>query len=236
MSKYSRHRCRPVIGNIPGSVPWILSVVLAPMMVLPFANLSSPPRVEPVPPPAQVETRINAEGFDRQHRALPFTLYVLTQQFSWKLESTADLEGGETLLNAELTDAINHGREVFCVGTASFEGARGLEEARAAERARTLAEWVRTAIVDPSKTRVFALNAGQYVGPKELESSYQRKAIIIATGQHEEDVDLREALTSGLERQQQTSPLVYNLLHQYSRSNEWLRGLVRHVTFHLTRR
>jgi hypothetical protein len=74
-----------------------------------------------------------------------------------------------------------------------------------------------------SEAYLFTLNAGQYVGPKELQSAYQRKAIIIATGQHDDDVDLREALTSGLMQKQLTFPFIYDLLHHYSRSNEWLK-------------
>jgi len=96
------------------------------------------------------------------------------------------------------------------------------EEARAAQRARQLAEWVKTAIGSPRQTRVFTLNAGQYRGPRELGSSYQRRAVILVAGPHEEDVNMSEGLRSGLEQQQQASPLIYMLLHQYSRSLEWL--------------
>ena|SRR5450755_344611 len=217
-----RLRCQPMVSNIPGSVPWILFVILALVAGIPIANLSTSPGTAPAPS-AQVEIRISAKGYDRKQRPLPFVIYVLSQQFSWKLESTADLEGGRTLLSGELTSAVNHARDVFCVGTASFEGVPRVEEARAARRAITLAEWLRPAIVDPKRTRLFTLNAGQYVGPKELQSAYQRKAIIIATGQHDDDVDLREALTSGLMQKQLTFPFIYDLLHHYSRSNEWLK-------------
>jgi hypothetical protein len=219
----SRLRRQPIVSSIPGSVPWILFVILASAAAIPIANLSKSPDPAPVPPPAQVEARISAQGYDRKQRALPFVIYVLSQQCSWKLESTADLEGGRTLLSPELISAVNHARDVFCVGTASFEGVTRAEEARAALRASTLAEWVRPAIVDPKRTRLFALNAGQYVGPKGLQSAYQRKAIIIATGQHSDDVDLREALTSGLVQKQLTFPFINDLLHHYSRSNEWLK-------------
>jgi hypothetical protein len=39
--------------------------------------------------PALVETRISTVGYEKNHRTLPFSVYVLTQQFSWKLESNA---------------------------------------------------------------------------------------------------------------------------------------------------
>jgi hypothetical protein len=222
---YSRHRCRPVISNIPGSVPWILFVILTSAICVPLVSLSSSPVRRSLPPSEQVETRIHVDAHDRQHRHLPFTIYVLTEQFSWKLESAVDLQGGQTLLSAELIRAINRSRDVLCVGTASFEGATRTEETRAGQRARKIAEWVRAAILDQKGTHLVTLNVGQYVGPEKQESAHQRKAIIIATGQHDENADLSEALQSGLEQEQETSPVVYSLLHHYSRSGEWLKSL-----------
>jgi hypothetical protein len=139
------------------------------------------------------------------------------------MESADDLEGAQTVLGPELIVAINHAPDVFCVGTASFEGGTHAEEARAGQRARKLAQWVGAVIGNPKSTRLFTLNAGQYKGPPELVSSYQRKAIILVTGPHDDKVNLSEGLSSGLERAQQTSPVVYSLLHQYSRSREWLK-------------
>lgn len=218
-----------LMSDIPGSVPWILATLLA-VAAVPFSNLPRPARVEPTPPPANVvsvETKIATEGHDSHQRALPFTVYVLTQQLSWKLKSTTDLEDGERLLSPELTVAINGARDVFCVGTASIEGTTPQEEARAAQRAAQLAQWVASTVRNPGQTRIFTLNAGQYRGPNELDSVYQRKAILIITGPHDDEVDLGEGLTSGLEHQQQVSPVVYSLLHHYSRSNEWLKVLDR---------
>jgi hypothetical protein len=219
-----------LMSGIPASFWWILSTLLA-VVAVPFSCPSGPGPLETKPAPVEagqpqvtvvnVETRVTAEGRDSHQRSLPFTVYVLAQQLSWKLESATDLEGGNTILSPELTTAVSSARDVFCVGTASFEGATRAEEARAAERAATLAHWVGTIIRDPRQTRVFALNAGQYRGPKELDSAYQRKAILIVTGPHDDAVNLSEGLTSGLKRQQQAFPVVYSLLHDYSRSKEW---------------
>jgi hypothetical protein len=167
--------------------------------------------------------QITTVGYDKNQRSLPFTVYVLTQQLSWKLKSSDDLEGMQTLFSPELAFAINHARDIFCVGTASSEGGTRAEEARAAQRAGRLAQWVSTIIAHPGHPRLFTLNAGQYKGPQELDSSYQRKAIILLTGPHDDKVDLTEGLQSGLEQQQQTSPVIYSLLHQYSMSKVWLK-------------
>ena len=153
-------------------------------------------------------------------------VYVLTDQVSWKLESTEELEGGRKLLSAELATAVNQARDVFCVGTASFEGGTEAEEARAEQRSGELARWIGTAIEKPNLVHLYTLNAGQYKGPPILASASQRKAIILVTGPHDDKVDLAEGLKSGLERQQ-ASPLVYSLLHHYSRSHEWLRAVTR---------
>jgi hypothetical protein len=223
-------RRQPQMSRIPVSFLWILSTLLA-VVAVPFSNLSRPVPVESAPPPvevASVETRIAAEGRDSHQRTLAFTVYILREQLSWKLNSATDLEGGERLLSPELTSAINGARDVFCVGTASFEGPAAEEEARAAQRAAQLARWVSSVIRDPGRTRLFTLNAGQYRGPSELDSVYQRKAILIVTGPHDDEVDLSEGLTSGLVQQQQAFPVVYSLLHHYSRSNEWLKVLKGH--------
>ena len=219
-----------VISGIPASVPWILVTILA-VAALPFTHLPGPAPVKTNPPPepvVTVETQITSEGYDSHHRSLPFTVYILSHQLSWKLQSATDLEGEQSLLGPELASAINRARDVFCVGTASFEGVTRTEEARAAQRAVQLAQWVSTAIRNPGQTHLFTLNAGQYRGPPELDSTYQRKAILIVTGPHDDEVDLSEGLTAGLERQQQEFPVVYSLLHHYSRSKEWLEALRRH--------
>jgi hypothetical protein len=197
---------------------------------VPFVALRPKPPVQPPPAPSsppQVETRISMEGYDRAQRLLPFTVYILTQELSWKWESAGELEGGQTLVSAELAAAANGAHDVFCVGTASSEGVTRAEEARAGRRGRQMAAWLEAVIVDRKRTRLFMLNAGQYVGPPELQSPDQRKAILIATGPHAEEVELGEALTSGLIQKQQLYPLIYSLLHHYSRSKEWLNSFER---------
>jgi len=215
-------RRRPLVSGIPASVPWILAAILAAASIALPGYLFAPPVVESSTAAAQVEMRIVASGYDHNHRSLPFTVYVLTQGLSWKLESAADLEGGQVLLNPELIAAIRGAPDVFCVGTASFEGATRAEEARADQRARKLAEWVTAVIRTPNRTRIFTLNAGQYKGPNQPDSAYERKAIIIATGAHDAEVNLTEGLASGLDRQQGAFPVVCSLLHDYSRSRKWL--------------
>jgi hypothetical protein len=218
-------RRQSLMSCIPGSFTWILSSMLA-LVVTVMASYRSvpPPAVESTPLPVQVEARIVTQGYDRQQRPMPFTVYVLSQQLSWKLESATDLEGGQKLLSPELIQAINDAPEVFCVGTASFEGATQTEEARAAQRAQRLADWVGAVIRDSNRTRLFTLNAGQYKGPKELESAFQRKAIIMVSGPHDKGVNLTEGLMSGL-MQKKAFQVVYSLLHHYSKSNEWVNAL-----------
>ncbi len=220
----------PLMSNIPAAALSMVAAVLALAVGIPLRYLDTAHQVEPAPPPPsppQIEARIQGEGYDQQQRRLPFTVYVLSQELTWKLESVTDLEGQGTLLSPELTDALNRARDVLCVGTASFEGATTKEEARAAERARNLAQWVGSAIRDPQQARVFAVSAGQYRGPVEVRSANQRKAIIIITEGHADDVDLHEALSAGLRKKQEEYPIVYSLLHEYSRSGDWLTGLSR---------
>jgi hypothetical protein len=217
---------RPLMSNIPASVACVLFTVVGVSLAVLYGNFAPKVAPQPVPPPppapAQVETVVPTQGQDSRGRSLPFTVYVLAAQLSWRLESTNELEGGQTLLSPVLVAAINGAAEVFCVGTASFEGGARAEEARAGERAGRLAQWVGTAVANTT-TRVFTLNAGQYRGPKELASTEQRKAVILITGPHDAAVDLGEALGSGLQRIRQTNPVVNSLLSDYSRSHVWLR-------------
>jgi hypothetical protein len=218
---------RPLKSNIPASVACVLFTVVGVALAVLFGDFAprvSAPPAAVAPPPAQVETHIATEGQDSSGRSLPFTVYVLAAQLSWRLESTNELEGGQTLLDSALIAAINGAAEVFCVGTASNEGGARAEEARAGERAGRLAQWVGAAVAN-THTRVFTLNAGQYRGPAELASPQQRKAVILITGPHDAGVDLGEALRSGLERIRQTNPVVNGLLSDYSRSHVWLRHL-----------
>ncbi len=211
-----------LITHVPGAVPLILWTVLLSMLVVPLGYMVRAPESGPTVKAAKVavaiETRIASEGFDKQHRRVPFTVYILSEQFSWKLESTTDFESPENLVSPELRMAINKSRDVLCIGTASFEGAVRTEEARAAQRARILAQWIGGAILDSRKTRLFTVNAGQYQGPGDLLSTYQRRAIIIATSEHQDNVDLGDALRSGLEGKQKEYPIIASLLHHYSRS------------------
>ena len=226
----NRRETKPVwrreafISNIPASAVVILLSILV-LTVATTLGLPFPARKAPAASPAVIESRIQTEGYDRQKRRVPFTVYVLSQQLSWRLESVTELDGQQTLLDPELDAEINRARDVFCVGTASFEGATRTEEVRAARRAGNLARWIESVVLDSRKTRVFRLSAGQYKGPKGMQSTYQRKAILIATGPHDEGVDLADALKSGLQKKQEEYPVVYSLLHDYSRSDEWLNSL-----------
>lgn len=207
------------ISILPGSVTCVVLTLFSIVALLPFCERR---QEQPAPLPRNVETLISAIGEDSRHRSLPFTIYVLSQELSWKLESTSDLEGGARILSPELIDTINRAADVFCVGTASHEGGRRAEEARAARRADQLTGWVASVIRDAPRTHLYTLNAGQYKGETTGDSSCQRKAILIATSTHDPRVNLAEALASGLERQQRQYPFVYALLHSYSRSDRWL--------------
>ena len=230
IGRWPERRLQPLSSNIPGAFVAVFGCVLALSLSVPFlclSNAGAPASAEPPPPdpPSQIETRIQTDGLDRPRHALPFTIYILSHELSWKLQSVSDLEGSQPLLNPELSAALNQAREVFCIGTASHEGATRKEEARAAARAQTLANWIEPVIQSPERLRVFRLNAGQYNGPPELESSLQRKAVLMIAGDHSDEVNLSEALESGLRKKQQDYPIVYSLLHQYSRSRQWLRQL-----------
>src|SRR5262249_1467609 len=86
----SRFRRRPLIAGIPAVVPLILVVVLLwPFGIVALIEFGRPdaPGVIAPPPPPIVEARVQTEGSDSRHRTVAFTVYVLSQRVSWRLES-----------------------------------------------------------------------------------------------------------------------------------------------------
>jgi hypothetical protein len=156
-----------------------------------------------------VETRIDSADVDTNSHRLRFAVNVLSNQRSWRFSSSEDLQTDQPLLNPELIAQPNRAQDVFCIGTASSEGERGPEEDRAARRASTLEHRVARVIQSPGQTRVFRLNAGQYVGHFQVSSDDQRKAVITVAHGHDDDVDLAGALPSGLIQAAMLPPSVF---------------------------
>ena len=92
--------------------------------------------------------------------------------------------------------AFNECEDIVLLGMASKEGYQKTEEQRAYKRGLQLAVWIRQ-LVDP-KPSIYVLNIGQYRGERGIESSFQRRIVLICIFEKDGSVDLRTALYASL--------------------------------------
>ncbi len=159
-------------------------------------------------------------GTDSAGRAAQFRLYVLHQRFNWLIGSSTGLQdNGQPASFAPIRNSPEF-RQRFCsakaafsVGTASFEGPtepnRRLARSRGARVGGALAD-LRNACPDGPIPILFAINLGENQNDLDCtgepgclqRSANQRRLIIVAATDLAIDVDLEQALRSGLSGQQ----------------------------------
>lgn len=154
--------------------------------------------------------RIGFEGRDKQDKPVQMELLVLSDEYFWIFGglSITDRNGlhldlREHLASASMKNILEKSQGVVCIGTASEEGNRRLEEIRAAERADLLSHW----IIDtqPDINTVYALGLGQYQKrdvpetEKAPSSEEQRRIILINIISNPENADLSTAIRNGLD-------------------------------------
>jgi hypothetical protein len=144
------------------------------------------------------------------------------------MSSHVELEnkGSEPDFTQEMKAVLDSAQEIICVGESSEEAPNGVpasraraeEERRAARRADQIALWIRRAISSPVPIR--KLNIGQHrpTGQKR-DTSDQRRMVIVLVLDHEESVDLDQALRNAMARESARAPVFDTLLRDYSRSS-----------------
>lgn len=157
----------------------------------------------------QSESAYVADAEDRDHRKMSVAIYLLSDKYKWKLGSYEKLNDAyeKIPISNEMIKLIRSAEEVICAGASSqeFVGAlasnegRRIEENRAAERARTIARWI-----DELGTGVSVRkwNIGQWMNRSfEVDTSAQRRVIIILVLKKTYGINLDEALRNALERE-----------------------------------
>jgi hypothetical protein len=199
--------------------------------VLTYASVAEWRAVPPTPREV-VRDVVVRNVVDQQGRRASFRILLFTDEFRWRLSSHLALENGVDApdFTPEMKAVLNSAQEIICIGTSSEElpGAlppkvgRTEEERRAGRRANQIALWVRRALSAAIPVR--KLNIGQHVRTDHAhdvrDTSDQRRVVIVLVLEHDDRVDVNEALRTAMLRESVRAPVFDALLKDYSLSRE----------------
>jgi hypothetical protein len=185
-------------------------------------------RLIPPKPPEIAHDVVMRNAPDNAGRKATFRLMLFTDEFRWKLSSSASLENGrfEPDFTPAMKAVLNSAIEIICVGASSQELPAGVppevgraaEERRAARRAEQTALWVRKALAKPIPIR--KLNVGHHTPkPGASDTSDQRRMVIILVLERDDQANLDQALRAAMERESARAPILDALLREYSLGN-----------------
>ncbi len=162
-------------------------------------------------------------GRDAAGRRARFDFIVATNDISWRRGSPFYLERDngilypqrviETLFTPNLMWRLNNAADVIAVGSASEEGRPAVEKVRAAQRAESAAEWIKTAT--SSRKRVWELNLGQFRSGCDgalntQDTNWQRPFVMVSVRWKDPDISMSQALKDAMrDRDNLPSPNCY---------------------------
>jgi hypothetical protein len=196
--------------------------------VLAYASVNEVRHMVPPKPPEVAHDVVARNVEDSHGKHASFRILLFSDEFRWRMSSHIELEskGAEPDFTPEMKAVLDNAQEIICVGESSEEGPNGIpapraraeEERRAARRADQIAMWIRRVISRPVPIR--KLNIGQHrpTGQKR-DTSDQRRMVIVLVLDHEDSVDLDEALRNAMSRESTRAPVFDTLLKDYSRSS-----------------
>ena len=210
---------------------WRLSALLVMLSggVLAYASVHEMRYVLPKPPEvAQDVVTRNVE--DAQGKRASFRILLFSDEFRWRISSHVSLENrdNEPEFTPEMKAVLESAEEIICVGESSEEVSSGVpptraraeEERRAARRADQIALWIRGAISKPVPIR--KLNIGQHrptPTAQRHDTSDQRRMVVVLVLDHDDTVNLDQALRSAMSQESARAPIFDTLLKDYSRSS-----------------
>jgi hypothetical protein len=184
----------------------------------------------PVPEkPPEVYTQVYTPyATDNQGRTASFVIHLLTDDYRWMLGRSDMLENrqSEVSFSEPMKRLQNRAVEIICIGASSEEIEAGLsiddgrtrEEWRAAQRAESIARWVRAALYRPVNVR--KLNIGHRDPANEQgstsDTSDQRRVIIVLVLKMDEDTNMEQALRNAFLRERGKQPIYETILTRYS--------------------
>jgi hypothetical protein len=183
-----------------------------------------------LPTPAEVTRDVVVrDAPDAIGRRASFRILLFTDEFRWRLSSHAELDAvpDRPHFTSEMKALLNSAEEVIAVGASSEEFASGvsaargraLEERRAARRADRIALWIREVLSAPVPVR--KLNVGHHAptrGPRDPDTSDQRRVVIILVLDQEPGVNIDQALRAAMAQESVRAPIFEALLTRYSLS------------------
>jgi hypothetical protein len=196
--------------------------------VLAFASVNEARHMVPPKPPEVVHDVVVRRVDDSHGRHASFRILLFSDEFRWRMSSHVELEnkGAEPDFTGEMKAVLDNAQEIICVGESSEEGPNGVsptaarveEERRAARRADQIALWIRRAVSRPVPIR--KLNIGQHIPTaQKRDTSDQRRMVVVLVLDHDDSVDLDQALRNAMARESSRAPVFDAMLKDYSRSS-----------------
>jgi hypothetical protein len=181
--------------------------------------------VPPTPPEVSRDYVIN-NAYDAAGRRASFRILLFTDEFRWRINSfdELDAEPERPQFTPAMKTLLNDAKEIICVGASSeeipagvsFAYGRAAEERRAARRSERIALWVREVLEKPVPVR--KLNVGHHAPTKDRpnDTSDQRRVVIILVLDHDDQINLDQALRAAMARESVRAPIFEALLTRYS--------------------
>lgn len=184
-------------GSVEGVVgfgfqQWSSSDKLAEAAEKPAARVKAEIESAPEEKPAESTAVPDDPNWEDDESLEGFGIFVLSQEYRWKLGTTEVLAPGgedvdmeEKLKGLLFQYSMRYG-DLIAVGTASCEGRRHKEAGRASERSQELIAWLRPVLAEfekESHRRLYRLNMGQFQDCRGLDSEQtgdQRRVILVA--------------------------------------------------------
>ena len=190
--------------------------------VLAYASVNEMRHVLPKPPEvAQDVVTRNVE--DAQGRRASFRILLSPTSSGGASARTSRSRIARTSPSSrlEMKAVLESAEEIICVGESSEEVSSGVpltraraeEERRAARRADQIALWIRGAISKPVPIR--KLNIGQHRPTPTAErhdTSDQRRMVVVLVLDHDDSVNLDQALRSAMAQERARAPIFDTLL------------------------
>ena len=216
------------------AVAWTLSAVALIMSTTGVAYLTANEleflvRLELPTPPEVKRDIVVKRAADAIGRRASFRILLFTDEFRWRLNSHDSLDATpmRPTFTPEMKAVLNSAEEIIAVGASSEELPPGvsasegrlMEERRAARRAERIAMWVREVVSKPIAVR--KLNVGHHTatpGVRTADTSDQRRVVIILVLDHEEGVNMDQALRAAMASESLRAPIFESLLTRYSLS------------------
>lgn len=195
--------------------------------VLVYASVDQMRHAVPPKPPEIAHDVVTRNAVDLRGKRASFRIMLFSDEFRWRLSSHVALENrdSEPEFTPEMKAVLDNAQEIICIGESSEEiansvpaaRARAEEERRAARRADQIAMWIRRAVSKPLPIR--KLNIGQHIPTGHArDTSDQRRMVIVLVLDHDDTVNLDQALRNAMATESSHTPVFETLLKDYSRS------------------